>query len=541
MKNTKTSLFVLLFSFISVFANAQKPDTLWTKTMGGSLNDCGGYVTGTKPKAARNIQGDIFIGGTTESSDGYFHQNKGIYDCFVIKLTQNGDTLWSKTYGGEKADYLTDIIALSDGGALFCGYTFSTVSDFGAHHGLSDEDDGFIVRIDGNGNIVWGRQYGGFSFAGLSGSEKLTRLIDLGTDNYIALGQTNSNNGDLTIDFTKFNCGWLLKINGSGNIIQSKKIAHSDHSEFNSNIFYDGALLTDSDAIITHGETQYFSSGWKIWTIKTDTNGNVLWQKNLGCNIDNQAGAITSTGNNHVVFTSGVYGASGDVTLPAHWGTDFWVVDLDSSGTIVRQQIIGGNGYDTPSSIVSDDNNNIFVSGFSGSHEFDPGPDSLGTDFFIAKLNPLLDTLWTLKVGGSGTDINTGIITNSGTEFYTIGKTDSQDGYVNGTFGLKDIWLAKFTEADNYISEINRKKLFSVYPNPCSDYFEIILPQKNSTPSELNILNVYGTLVLSYDLTESTIKSVKIDSRKLINGIYYINLTTDNNSSVEKIIIMNNQ
>ncbi|NVO03451.1 MAG: T9SS type A sorting domain-containing protein [Bacteroidetes bacterium] len=533
MRHLRLFLLLLPFTLFSFLLKAQKPDTIWTKSLGGSMNDCGGYDPGNKPKLAKNLEGELFIGGSTESSDGYFPVNKGSVDCFVIKLNSDGDTLWSKTFGGSSADYLTDIIALNNGGAIFCGYSFSIGSELGVHHGLSDEEDGFITKIDSLGNIVWSKQYGGFNFNGmLYGNDLLHKIIDLGSGSFIALGQTNSNNGDFILDMTKFNCGWILKIDSLGNILKNGKFAHPDHNEWNANVIFDGALLTDNSSIITHGETRYFGNAWKIWTIKIDTNCTVLWQNNYGCNSDNLYGAITAVANSNAVFTATVYDNSGDVNQQTNGFADIWVVKINSGGTIINQKVIGGSGYELPSFITTDENENIFVGGMSNSHAFDPGIDSLGSDFFAIKFNSNLDTLWSFKVGGSQADYLSDIIPITGESvFFAVGKTDSQDGYIHGTYGLKDIWLSKIYQSYNNINELNNNEDLLIYPNPNRGNFIV---EGCDVGSEIMVYNILGETVYKSTVTAN---QLEINLSYVSSGIYLVKAWSKTHSLLKKIVV----
>ncbi|WP_054840692.1 hypothetical protein [Thermococcus peptonophilus] len=65
----------------------------------------------------------------------------------------DGNVIWQKTYGGNSEDEANAVAVTNSGGDIIvAGYTYS----FGA--GRSDV---WVLRLDGNGNIVWQKTYGG--------------------------------------------------------------------------------------------------------------------------------------------------------------------------------------------------------------------------------------------------------------------------------------------------------------------------------------------------------------------------------------------
>jgi len=139
-------------------------DTIWTRTYGGSFNDYGVSVQQT-------MDGGYIITGMTTS----FGVDSG--DIYLIKTYGNGDTSWTKTYGGTSLDYGVSVQQTSDDGYIVAGVTES----YGA--GLSDF---YLVKTDWNGNTIWTRTYGGSSYdAGVS----VQQTTDGG---YIIAGETDS-------------------------------------------------------------------------------------------------------------------------------------------------------------------------------------------------------------------------------------------------------------------------------------------------------------------------------------------------------------
>ncbi len=114
-------------------------DTLWTRTFGGPGPDCGYGVCETNDNA-------YVLAGYTMSSGA------GGEDVFLVKVDAQGALLWARTYGGAGLDEARSVCFTSDGHILAAGQTES----FGA--GLSDV---YLLKVDADGDTLWTRTYGG--------------------------------------------------------------------------------------------------------------------------------------------------------------------------------------------------------------------------------------------------------------------------------------------------------------------------------------------------------------------------------------------
>jgi hypothetical protein len=125
---------------------------LWRKVFGGKSEEHGMSVTSTR-------NGDIVLTGYAESDDGDFYdKNMGGKDIFLLSLSQNGDKVWAKTFGGRGKDIATSLSVLDDGGFVITGGTTSDVGDQyndGDFYGLGKggESDIFVIKLDKNGNL----------------------------------------------------------------------------------------------------------------------------------------------------------------------------------------------------------------------------------------------------------------------------------------------------------------------------------------------------------------------------------------------------
>ncbi len=114
-------------------------EIVWDKTFGGSQND--EVFSGIK-----TTDGGYAVCGYTES------KGAGGYDAWIVKLDENGDVLWDKAFGGIEADVANSIIQTRDGGYVLAGYTWSKGAG---------REDVWVIKLDENGDIVWDKTFGG--------------------------------------------------------------------------------------------------------------------------------------------------------------------------------------------------------------------------------------------------------------------------------------------------------------------------------------------------------------------------------------------
>ena len=238
----------------------------WQKCYGGSRDD---YALVIVPDPS----GYTFAGAES-SRDGGFANNFGDYDAWVVKISSAGNVVWQSTYGGSKFDEAGGLTRNNDGTYIFAGATTSNNQQVGNTHGGSY--DTWVVKITGNGSIIWKKVYGGKGYEYCNG---MTRT----TDGKIVLGHaSNSSDGD--VNGTGSFVAWLLKLNTqSGDVIWSRTFSPSGIEWGSFGIFStsDGGVV----CLGAQGTVPY--SNFDALILAIDANGNKKWHKLLsGSNED---------------------------------------------------------------------------------------------------------------------------------------------------------------------------------------------------------------------------------------------------------------
>jgi len=168
----------------------------WRRYFGGTMDDLGSFVK-------QDNQGNYLIAATTNS-----YSNGTESDMYLIKLDSIGDSLWTRTYGGNFEETATGLWPTNDGGCILVGQSNS----------FSNGDyNGYIVKTDENGDTLWIKNYGGI------GIETINSVQQTADNGYVIAGYTNSIGAG---DFDMF----LLKTDSLGNYTLNTGINETTNS-----------------------------------------------------------------------------------------------------------------------------------------------------------------------------------------------------------------------------------------------------------------------------------------------------------------------
>jgi len=201
--------------------------------------------------AIKTADGGYALFGTSDCD------TTGAIDMWLVKTNADGDSLWSQTYGGENQEYGRSIIQTSDGGFLLGGETRS----FGA-----ESWDMYVVKTDADGEPLWSRRFGGESM------DKCDAVIEDVNGEFALAGFTHSF-GAGRADF------WLIKTDTEGDSLWSRTYGGEESDISRS------AIQSFSNGFIITGFTSSFGSGdWDMWLLRTDSGGDSLWSMTFGGN-----------------------------------------------------------------------------------------------------------------------------------------------------------------------------------------------------------------------------------------------------------------
>ncbi len=181
--------------------------------------------------------------------------------CTLVCLAQNA--AWQRSIGGAGDDYGRAIVAV-DGGYVIAGSTNSF---------FDPSTDIYLIKIDEEGNYVWGRNYGAEGLI-----EWALSLASDSQGNLVMAGFTNNSNGN-GYD------GLIAKTDPEGNLLWTQHYGGQDWD------FFYAVAVDQVDHIYAAGQLST-DSGQEAWMVKTNPNGVVEWEQSYSCEGEGSYSAI---------------------------------------------------------------------------------------------------------------------------------------------------------------------------------------------------------------------------------------------------------
>lgn len=440
----KKSCFLATISLLlSFYCFSQTPNWAWAKSAGG-LDHERAYGTTT------DSSGNVYVTGSFLSSSMNFgsttlnNLNPGYEDLFLTKYDRNGNLLWTKSAGGMFRDFAYSIVHDGNGFIYLTGtfqgpsISFDTITL--AHNGGIDQDF-FLVKYDENGNVIWANGGGGMN------SEISNSIATDNNGNVLIAGYFNSPSlsiGSFTLT-TNGDCDiFVLKYNNNGNLIWAKSAGGSTNdynfstaSDNNGNIFITGSFQSPT---LTFGSTTLTNPNMgngtgDVFIAKYDSNGNVTWAKSAGGIAYNDYSQSIITDINDNVYISGYFGSTTisfdtfSLVNSSSSSFDIFLVKYDNNGNVIWAQSAFGMLNDYGWSLANDNSGNIYLGGFFS------GPDITFGSHTVTNTYPFTEDIFVVKYDSSG---NAQWATGDGElgndEVYGIATNGNGEVYAVGTF-----------------------------------------------------------------------------------------------------------
>jgi len=172
----------------------------------------------------------------------------------------------------------------------------------------------------------------------------------------------------------------------------------------------------------------------------------IQWQKSLGGSSSEYAFEIAQTADNGYVAVGYSKSTDGDLTVN-HGQSDYWVIKLDTNGTIQWQKSYGGTGSDEARCVKQTNDGGYIIAGISNSNNGDVTGNHGMNDYWITKLSSTGVIQWQKSYGGTGYDEPYCIQKTTDGGYIVAGFSESNDGDVTGNHGDYDYWLLKLDSA----------------------------------------------------------------------------------------------
>lgn len=358
---------------------------------------------------------------------------------------------WQKNFGGRLADYAGDFKILPDGNFLMFGDSQSSNGDIAGNHGPASTYDICLIKTDPAGNILWKKSYGG------TWNEDGSKIIPTTDGGFIFVGSSASNDGDVSghHGFASISDVWVVKLDASGNITWQKSYGGSLTDNGSDIVETNGGFIICAATSSSDGDVSGYHGADDLWVIKIDNAGNLLWQKCYGGSKTEGSGTINATTDGAFLLTSSTNSVNGDISNPRAGPTgynDAWILKISTSGTIIWNNCIGGNGSDAIDKVITNNDGTYFLAAYSGSDDL-PGSfhnesiyDGDGWAILLDKNGKIV---WQKAFGGTRNDAVLDAIKTADGGYLMVGETSSADGIVCQRHLESDMWLVKMDNAGN--------------------------------------------------------------------------------------------
>lgn len=435
--------FISLLIILLVFNESHGQQLLWEKTIGGDDIDWLHH-------AFQNSRGNYIFSGYSYSSvsGDKTASNKGWGDLWIIETDTEGNILWQETYGGNSSEMASQVLELPDGTYLLAGDSYSSISEDKTEPSRGDRDL-WLVKLDENRNIEWQRTYGGNASEDLddiviTGDGGF--LLTCTTRSEASGDKTTPAMGESDIWILKLDplgrLEWQKNFGGS-----SEDYGAKIEKKHNGNFII--ATSSASGPSMTKEEPSRGLSDF--WIFEIDISGNIIWQKTIGGdNGDHLADIKPTPEGGFILGGSSASGISGERSLPVIGFDDHWIIKIDAFGEIQWQKVYGGNSTEWLSTISPSQTSGYLLGGMSGSgvggDKTEAGRGD--RDFWILKISEEGETCWDKTLGANGPDQPQYGFEDRDGNYILAGWTDSGiSGDKSGASrGGRDMWITKISQ-----------------------------------------------------------------------------------------------
>ncbi|MBU1636193.1 T9SS type A sorting domain-containing protein [bacterium] len=474
------ALFALLFSIQSSFA---QPDSLWSRSYGGYGFDFCNSVQQT-------TDGGYVLAGASSSFGA------GSQDFWLVKTDADGESLWTRTFGGSDSDVCHSVQQTSDGGYILAGdsYTFG--------NGLADV---WLVKTGANGDSLWSRTFGG-------GNVDVCHSVQQTTDSGYVLAGHSLSFGNGSWDF------WLAKTNVNGDSLWTRTFG-GDLDDVGRS-----AVEATDDGYVIVGRRESSGSGLPdFWLVKTDANGDSLWSRTFGGSDWDECYCVLQTANGGYVLAG--------VTKSFGVGEeDFWLLKTNANGDSLWSHTYGGLGSEHCYSVQQTTDGGFVLAGATNS--FGVGD----YDLWLVRTDSNGDSLWSRTFGQRSLDncMSVKLLTDGG--YILAGYTDN--GAPDFDFWLVKTGLDPTIDIDEHFDPQPSTYSLSAFPNPFNS--ELTLNVSGFTGKvHISLFDLLGREVTAIHdglLTSDQLHYTAPAS--LASGIYFVQANNTANSLSTKIIYL---
>lgn len=440
----------------------------WDKTYDLDLQDYGYSIVQTD-------DGGYVLTGYT--GDNYWP------NLLVMKLTNNGDTVWNKVHGDIGHSQGFSICKATNGGFVVSGFTSETENYFDYRM--------YVLKLNEFGDTIWTRKMGTVNTVA-------RRIIQTLDGSYVVLGSNYTFTATRVI---------ISKLDNSGNELWLKTY-NFDSSSIN--LMYSIEQSTDSNFILAGQKTKDNGNN-DIWIMKLDKYGDSLWTNSYGESNFHEEGYYA------LPLQNGEYIVSATRKIPNYTLYDMLFLKLDNNGNLILEKSYGDWSTQIAFVLRSTADGELIASGYYNKTSGTSG-------MYVVKLNNQCDTIWTRVFHQNAVEFARDIHQTDDLGYIVCGGTS-----LTGSGSSLDIRVLKLDESGlvstNETKSLTKSIYLKSFPNPFKDYtflqFEI---GHISSREKITIYNSKGNVIKEIPLSGILSHGknlVPIETFDWPSGVYY--------------------
>lgn len=262
---------------------------VWNKCVDGTSDDSSQSDESFQSVVALKDGSYIAVGEYAANS----HSINNYGNAWLVKFSAKGELEWERNFGGSEDDQFSSVVEADDGGFIAAGKAGSIDGDVQGHsHNLyiMSNYDGWIVKFNSSGEIVWQKCLGG------TDDEIINSIVKTNDGKIIGVGYAESYSREWT-GYLGNDRGWILKFNSNGDIEENKVISGTGYQGFSF------IRRLPSGGFIALGD-QYSEGDANVY--KFDDNINSVWKKPVSNCLTNEyrGGIIQRNDGSYIAVTS---------------------------------------------------------------------------------------------------------------------------------------------------------------------------------------------------------------------------------------------
>jgi hypothetical protein len=308
------------------------------------------------------------------------------------------------------------------------GYCVQQTSDLGyivvgCNSSVIGSTDVWLIKLDENGRKKWDK-----SFHNSKGDEGYC-VRQTSDDGYIIVGQT-AQLDSYSSNVIREGDLWLIKTDSDGDEVWNKVLGGED-----ADTGHCVQQTTDGGYVILGGTASYGHGRGDFWLIKTDSNGNEVWSKTFGGSAMEEGKYVQQTSDGGYIMVGRTYSFGAGLT-------DIWLIKADSNGNEVWNKTFGGVDYDDGNCVQETSDGCYVLLGYTRS--FGASVRDMD-DMWLIKTDSDGNWVWSKRFGGLGGQSGNCVQETTDGGYILLGHNNSYT--TNGC----DVWLIKMDSDGNEV------------------------------------------------------------------------------------------